>query len=54
MRSGIVLHRQSILSAPLLLLPLSVLLLEDMMNQYIRRKEDGLTDTKGQTYIFTN
>ena len=48
-------HYQLILLVPLPLLLLSVLLLEDMMNErYMRRKEDGLSDTKGQTYIFTN
>ena len=35
MRSGVVMRYQSTLSAPLLLLPLSVLLPEDMMNQEV-------------------
>ena len=55
MRSGIAAHCQSILSVLLPLLLLLVLLPEDMMNKKcVRRKEDGLTDTEGRTYIFAN
>ena len=54
MRSGEATCFQSISSVPLPLplplLPLSVMLPEDMI-KVMRRKEDGLTDTKGQTYI---
>ena len=44
-------HCQSIFLAPLL--PLSVLLPEDMVKN-MRRRKDGLTHTDGQPYIFTN